>query len=133
MLLGVIAASVDGICSGGMAEIWQFIGYVLYVFKIAIPLLLIIFGMIDLGKAVIASDDKEIKNATTKLVKRAIAAVVIFFIPNLVSFIFSIVGGFSEVQGTYNSCKECILHPKTCVTAAPQQDSDANANQQGGN
>ena len=63
MLLGVTAAGVDAICSGEMAEIWQFIGYVLYVFKIAIPLLLIIFGMIDLGKAVIASDDKEIKNA----------------------------------------------------------------------
>lgn len=123
MLLGVTAAGVDAICSGEMAEIWQFIGYVLYVFKIAIPLLLIIFGMIDLGKAVIASDDKEIKNATTKLMKRAIAAVVIFFIPNLVSFIFSIVGGFNQVKNTYNSCKECILSPKTCVTAAQNSEN----------
>lgn len=108
MLLG---AAVDAICTGDASEIWQFIGFVLYVFKIAIPLLLIIFGMIDLGKAVIASDDKEIKNATTKLMKRAIAAVVIFFIPTLVGFIFSIVGGFSDVKNTYNYCKECIVNP----------------------
>lgn len=133
MLLGVTAAGVDAICSGEMAEIWQFVGYVLYVFKIAIPLLLIIFGMIDLGKAVIASDDKEIKNATTKLMKRAIAAVVIFFIPNLVSFIFSIVSGFSEVQGTYNSCKECILSPKTCVTKANQNSNKNEEQKQGEN
>lgn len=128
MLLGVIAA-VDDICSKDMANIWQFVGYVLYVFKIAIPLLLIIFGMIDLGKAVIASDDKEIKNATTKLVKRAIAAVVIFFIPYLVSFIFSIVGGFADVESTYEKCRDCILYPKTCKTGQEQK-SDDDANQQ---
>ena len=108
MLLG---AAVDEICTGDASEIWQFVGYVLYVFKIAIPLLLIIFGMIDLGKAVIASDDKEIKNATTKLMKRAIAGVIIFFIPTLVGFIFSIVNGFGTVKNTYEFCKNCIVNP----------------------
>ena len=34
------------------ATIWQFIGWILFVFKIVIPLLLILFGMIDLGKKV---------------------------------------------------------------------------------
>lgn len=108
MLLG---ADVEAICLGDAAEIWQFIGKILFVFKIAIPLLLIVFGMIDLGKAVIASDDKEIKNATTKLMKRAIAGVVIFFIPTLVGFIFSIVNGFGSVKSTYEFCKNCIVNP----------------------
>lgn len=108
MLLG---ADVDAICLGDAAEIWQFIGKILFVFKIAIPLLLIVFGMIDLGKAVIASDDKEIKNATTKLMKRAIAGVVIFFVPTLVGFIFSIVNGFGSVKNTYEYCKNCIVNP----------------------
>ena len=62
------------------AKLWKLIGRVMLVFKIVIPLLLIIFGMIDLGKAVIASDEKAIKAATNSIIRRLIAAVVIFFI-----------------------------------------------------
>lgn len=108
MLLG---ATVYDFCKE-TGVIWQFIGYVLFIFKIVIPILLIVFGMMDLGKAVVASDDKEIKNATTKLAKRAVAGVVIFFIPALVGFIFSIVTGFSgKVEETYTLCKNCIVSP----------------------
>lgn len=108
MLLG---ATVYDFCSD-TGVIWQFIGYVLFIFKIVIPILLIVFGMLDLGKAVVASDDKEIKNATTKLAKRAVAGVVIFFIPALVGFIFSIVAGFGgKVKETYELCKDCIVSP----------------------
>ena len=110
--------AVTGFCKE-TSPLWQFVGYVLYVFKIAIPLLLIIFGMMDLGKAVVANDDKAIKSATTSLVKRAIAGVVIFFLPFLVSFIFSIVNGFSEVKTTYDTCKACVTSPtkQTCTDA----------------
>ena len=104
----MLLADVTAFCTE-TAEIWQFIGYVFFIFKIAIPILLIIFGMIDLGKAVVSNDDKEIKNATTKLAKRAVAAVVIFFIPTLVGFIFSIVAG--DVKNTYEKCKNCVVNP----------------------
>ena len=36
------------------ANIWIIFGYVVTIFKIVIPLLLIVFGMVDLGKAVIS-------------------------------------------------------------------------------
>lgn len=101
------------------ANVWQFVGYVLMVFKIVIPIVLIIFGMIDLGKAVIASKDDEVKKATITLSKRAIAAVVIFFIPTIVSAIFGIVDGFSgDVEGQYNVCRTCITSPKNCNTSS---------------
>ena len=107
----MLLAAVTDFCNE-TAEIWQFVGYVFFIFKIAIPILLIIFGMIDLGKAVVSNDDKEIKNATTKLAKRAVAAVVIFFIPTLVGFIFSIVAGFNgDVKKTYEKCKNCVVNP----------------------
>lgn len=96
---------------GETANIWQFLGWVLFVFKIVIPLLLILFGMIDLGKAVVSSDDKAIKSATTSLVKRAVAAVVIFFIPTIVAAIFNIVSGFGDVKEQYKVCANCIAHP----------------------
>ena len=44
-------------------------------------------GSIDLGKAVLSSDDKEIKGATGRLIKRAIAAVAVFFVSTIVSLL----------------------------------------------
>ena len=92
-------------------SIWILVGRILGIFKIVIPLLVIIFGMIDLGKAVVASKDDEIKKAIKSLAMRAIAGIVIFFIPTLVGVVFSIVDSFSEVENDYNVCKNCIVSP----------------------
>ena len=61
-------------------------------------------GSIDLGKAVLASDDKEIKGATSKLVKRAIAAIAVFFIPMLVNLLIGMVGDAGAKEGDFISC-----------------------------
>ena len=109
------------ICSS-LAPIWQIIGWVLWVFKIAIPIVIIVFGMIDLGKAVVASKDDEIKKSVKSLVMRAIAGIVIFFIPTLIGAIFSLVGEFRDdtaYKNEYKICSECITHPgdNTCKKA----------------
>ena len=49
-------------------------------------------GTIDLGKAVMSNDDKEIKGATGKLIKRAIAAVAVFFVVTIVSVVMGWLG-----------------------------------------
>lgn len=67
-----------------------------------IPVGLIIFGSIDLGKAVISSDEKEIKGATSKLIKRAIAAVAVFFIPFIVNLIFGLLPDNVEWANCWN-------------------------------
>ena len=100
------------------ATIWQFIGWILFVFKVVVPLLLILFGMIDLGKAVVSNDEKAIKSSTTSLIKRAIAAVVIFFLPTLVGAIFTIVSQFTgEVENQYDQCASCVTNPSKCDTS----------------
>jgi len=116
MLELVMILDATNFCSDS-ANIWQFVGWILFVFKIAIPIILIILGMIDLGKAVVGSAEDEIKKATTSLVKRAIAAVVIFFIPTIVSVIFGIVPG---VDDQWEVCRACVSNPRntTCADAA---------------
>ena len=103
------------ICSK-LAGIWQIIGWVLWVFKIAVPIIIIAFGMIDLGKAVVASKDEEIKKSVKSLVMRCVAGIVIFFIPTIVGAIFSLVNNFNsdEYQEEYNKCKICITKPGSC-------------------
>ncbi len=92
----------------GTKSIWALIGKVLFIFKIVIPILIIIFGMMDLGKAVVAAKDDEIKKAVKMLAMRAVAGVIIFFIPTLIGFVFKIVDGFSDVQNDYDVCAKCI-------------------------
>lgn len=69
--------------------------------QIIIPIGLIIFGTIDLGKAVIASDEKEVKAAQGRLIKRIIYAVLIFFVVVIVSAVMNIVatGGEGDTTG----------------------------------
>jgi hypothetical protein len=92
-LIQVLAA--DG-CEGIGPIVSLIKNGVMPIIQIGIPILLIVFGSIDLGKAVMANDDKEIKTATGKLIKRIIAGVVIFFIPFLVNLVMSIVAGNSD-------------------------------------
>lgn len=115
----MLIMAVENFCRD-TAVIWQFIGYILMIFKIVIPLLLLILGMFDLGKAVVASDDKAIKKATTQLAYRAVAAIVIFFIPTVIGFVFTIVAGFGgEIKKNYTVCKECLVSPtKSCDKCA---------------
>ncbi len=80
------------------------------ILQIGIPIVLIVFGMIDLGKAVIASDDKKIKEAQGMLIKRAIYAVAIFFIVTIVTLVFNLFvssGASEDIEGNVTSWRTC--------------------------
>ena len=70
--------------------------------QIGIPIILIILGMLDLGKAVVASKEDEIKSAQKLLVKRAIYAVAIFFVVLIVQVIFGLIDTSGEELGQLN-------------------------------
>lgn len=83
--------------------------------KIFIPILLIVFGMIDMGKAVISNDEKEMKSAQGTLIKRLIYAVVIFFIVAIVQFLVGVLSGTGTQTGEnagseYPSCINCFIN-----------------------
>jgi len=90
---------------GGLLPIVKVIAAVIKIFMIIIPIGLIIFGTIDLGKAVIASDEKEVKAAQGRLIKRFIYAALVFFVPMLVSVIMGLVA--AGEQGDTASWSNC--------------------------
>ena len=63
------------------------------IIQIGVPIILIVMGSIDLGKAVLSSDDKEIKGAVGKLIRRTIAAVAVFFVSTLVIVVIGMLAG----------------------------------------
>lgn len=101
------------------AIIWQIVGWVLLIFKIVIPIILIIFGVLDMFKSVIASKDDEIKKSAKSLAMRALSAVIIFFIPTLVSLIMGLIVNFrdSGAKADFEVCQKCILDPNDCDTS----------------
>lgn len=60
-----------GFCTDS-ASIWQLLGRVVNIVKIVIPIIIVLFAMLDLGKAVIAGKEDDIKNAQKMLIKRLI-------------------------------------------------------------
>lgn len=84
--------------------LWAFAGTVLKIFLVVIPAIVVIWGVIYLGKAVISDDDKAIGEAWKKLLKKIIVAVCIFFVPTLVLSVFNLVSNFSGTG--FNKCIE---------------------------
>ena len=84
-----IMAAVD-ICTEDYAPIWNLIGLVVNIIKIGIPILLIIFGMIDMAKAVISGKEDEQKKAAKAFGKRFIYAVAVFATVWIVTLVLDI-------------------------------------------
>ena len=80
--------SILAITCDQLAPILKVLGYLLGIFKIAIPIVLIALVIIDFTKAVIASDDKKMGEAKNTAFKRIIYALVIFLVPTIVSLLF---------------------------------------------
>lgn len=76
---------------------------IITIIKIAVPILLIIFGMLDLGKAVVAAKEDEIKKGQQTFIKRAIAAVIVFFVIQIVQIVVRFVSGNDQnIAGCFN-------------------------------
>lgn len=56
----------------------------------AVPVLIIVFGTIDMFKAVISSNEDEMRKAQKSFMKRVIAGVVVFFVPIFVNLLMNI-------------------------------------------
>ena len=78
-----------------------------HIILIGVPLLLIIFGMWDLGKAVMAQKEDEIKKGQQTFIKRLIAAVIVFFVLIIVNLVVTLIAGNDGEN--IMSCVKAIL------------------------
>ena len=101
----------ESFCNSEVQGVFTTLGWIFFFLKILIPIILIVFGCIDLGKAVISSKDDEIKKSTKKLVVRAIAGIVIFFVPTLLNFVVELASEDNLYNGSFATCTYCMLEP----------------------
>lgn len=79
-------------CSEKFIEIYRLIGIIILIFKLFIPLIIIVYGTFDIFMFIIKIKNKESKERLKLFLKRIIAGVVIFFIPNIILTIFESIG-----------------------------------------
>lgn len=89
------------------SQIPEMVHLIIVLIQIAIPVLLIVFGMLDLGKAVMAQKEDEIKKAQGVFVKRLIAAALVFFVVMIVQVVTKLVAG-DEGENIWN-CVDCFI------------------------
>ena len=87
------------------------------VIMIAVPVVLVLFGMLDLIKGVAAQKEDEIKKGQQILIKRLIAAALVFFVFTIVKLVIDFAGDNSS--GKIISCTECFINNKCAKVVVP--------------
>ena len=110
MLLGSICGDISGPL--------RFVGIFITAFKILIPLIIIVLGIFDLGRAAISSKPEEIKDKAKGLLWRLVGGVVIFFLPSIIIAFMGLVADFAQERNNsdigWETCNTCLLHPSQC-------------------
>lgn len=100
-----------------VVSIMTLIGIVVWGIKVFVPIILIIVGMIDMAKAVTEKSDDKIKAAQASLIKKSIAAVIVFLIPTIVGLIMGVIGA-----NNYKNCMICVNNPTATVNNVKNAD-----------
>ena len=98
------ANSVCGLIDNNLAEL---IHTIIVILKFCIPILLVVLGMLDLGKGVIAGKEDEIKKGQQMFIKRLISAVFVFFVVTIVQLV---VGFVDDKNSGVMDCVNLILN-----------------------
>lgn len=107
--------TVGTLCaSNNLKKPLKYIGWLLTALKVVIPILIIAMGAVDFFKVITSAKGDEVPKALRSLAMRVITGIVIFFIPALIHFIFSLVDDWSNYNTHYSECTKCLYNPKSC-------------------
>ncbi len=77
----------------------------IFIIQVVVPILLIIWGMLDFAKGIMASDEDKIKAGQKKFIQRLIAAVIVFLVVVVVQLVITTVGNLGGNDG--NTAWKC--------------------------
>ena len=119
-MLNVLDVCVNYLGGTGIpSKLAYIIALAVKIIQIGVPLLLIVWGMMDLGKAVMAQKEDEIKKGQNTFIKRLVAAAIVFFVVVIVKLLVGLVADNNE-NHNISSCIDSVLkcNSMDCVDAA---------------
>lgn len=87
--------------SGDVLSVFRIVNIIIMIIKVAVPILLIIVGMVTLMKSIKTGNEDLLAKAKKQLVSNCIAAVIIFLVPTLVNVLARL---SSNDGNSYLSC-----------------------------
>lgn len=106
LLLDTTAKTVDFCGDPNVLRTMKIVGTVITIIKILVPVILVTVAMYKLMQAVIA--DEDYSKLISNLIQKAIIAVIIFFIPSIITAILSRVAGYSTNMKMFGQCAVCF-------------------------
>ena len=113
MFLPVISVSAVtkvgcGIITGIPEKIPELTSFAITFIQIAVPIVLVIMGSLDLFKGVTAQKEDEMKKGQQMFIKRLIYAAIIFFVVVIAKLLISVVAD-STTSNNIAECIDCFL------------------------
>ena len=113
-LAKVSCGNLDGIPT----KIPQLSSEIFTLIEVAVPVLLVIMGTIDLFKGVAADKEDEMVKARKIFVKRLITGALVFFLMAITKFVVSLVD--SSNSGNIMNCVNCFINNDCQSTRVPE-------------
>lgn len=97
-LFYLLDAADSTLCEGILVpnELFNVVATIIKAIKIVVPILLIIWGMLDFAKSVVAKKEEDIKKYQKAFVSRLISALVVFLIIFIVQLAVNLVSGVED-------------------------------------
>lgn len=99
---------VNNVCTYLEPEIVTLVHNIIIIIKIAVPIALVIFGMIDFSKGVMAGKEDEVKKGQNTFIKRLIAGAVVFLMISLTQLVISVFD--KDSNGQFLECANAIMN-----------------------
>lgn len=115
-LVNVLNACEQAIGTDVPDTILNIVHYVYLAIQILVPIMLIIFGMIDLAKALTSAKEDEIKKAQSGLLRKAVTAIIVFLVFSLTKFVFNFAAGDLKKNGDDTNVWNCV----SCFIGGPE-------------
>lgn len=102
-------------CGSGMLDniptaIPKVVSIIYKVIQIAVPVVLVVMGMIDLAKSISSEKEEDIKKSQKIFIKRLITAGLIFFVFAITKFLISLIADSSKEKNNIIDCAECFIN-----------------------
>lgn len=102
----------DNVCSdAGVMKAIRLVGYLLYVAKFFVPVIIIVWGTLDLYKAVTKAGADELMKQAKVLGVRCLLGLAIFLLPNIINWTLTSIGTYEDDN---TACIQCLLEPFSC-------------------
>ncbi len=106
----VVRSSVScGKIEGIPGKIPEITSLIVTIVQIAVPVILVLMGTLDLFKGITAQKEDEIKKGQQMFIKRLIVGAIIFFVIVIVKVLISIVADSTNDTNNITECIDCFL------------------------